>query len=100
MQQALDALQTWTTTPGFTISKSKTEAIVFSRGRLNRDRFSLQLGDHPLQVKPTCKILGLLFDQRHSWKDHITNLKVDCKERLDVIKVLTASKWEAEPQCM
>jgi len=29
MQQALDALQTWTTTSGFPISESKTEAIVF-----------------------------------------------------------------------
>jgi hypothetical protein len=45
-------------------------------------------------------ILGLIFDQRLNWKEHIKNLKPRAMKKLNIIKSLAHMKWGAEQQTL
>jgi hypothetical protein len=42
------------------------------------------------------KILGLTFDEKLTWTAHIKKLNDIGKKRLNIIKVLTSTKWGAD----
>jgi hypothetical protein len=42
------------------------------------------------------KILGLTFDEKLTWTTHIKKLKDKAKKSLNIIKVLSGTKWGAD----
>ena len=53
---------------------------------------TVRIGNTPLPVKST-KFLGLWWDSHLSFKKHISVLKVQCKEALNLIRVVAHLKW-------
>jgi len=92
LQDALNRVDVWTRSSGFFISRQKSEFIIFSRAKNHPPQGSLTLQDSPLPQTNSCKILGMTFDKRHTWKTHILKLKTECQARLHVLKILASPK--------
>ncbi|XP_053989675.1 uncharacterized protein LOC128882131 [Hylaeus volcanicus] len=48
----------------------------------------------------TPKILGLTFDNKHTWIPFLKNLKTECLRRLNILKVIASKNWGAEFQVL
>nr|CAI5827302.1 unnamed protein product [Callosobruchus analis] len=46
----------------------------------------LTLGGHYIAVQPTAKLLGVVFDCKLNWKDHIDHLVIRCRKVINLIK--------------
>ena len=42
------------------------------------------------------QFFGLIFDSKLTWEPYIQNLKIKCKKAVDILKVLSHTKWEAD----
>ena len=54
---------------------------------------NVRIGDTPLSVEESTKFLGLWWDSHLSFKKHIRALKTECKEALNLIRVVAHLKW-------
>jgi hypothetical protein len=55
----------------------------------------IRLNGQILQVKNTHKILGITFDNRLTWKAHITEAKAKAAKRMNVVRKLAGTNWGA-----
>ncbi|XP_044582995.1 uncharacterized protein LOC123264014 [Cotesia glomerata] len=99
VQKTLDSLQGWSDECGFKFSKTKSEFIIFGRGRKKRS-ITLQLGDHKINQVDHIKLLGLYFDEKLSWKVHLKKLISVCRNRINLLKVMSSTKWGADKHSM
>lgn len=100
LQEALNRLKSWSDTSGLTFSTEKTKCIHFSRRRQMLPSPELTLGELPLPYVEYCRFLGLTFDRRLSWNFHIKSLKENCMNKINVLKVLSKTKWGADRSTM
>lgn len=56
----------------------------------------LTLNNHPIPIQHSARFLGLLFDRRLNWKDHIGQLKNTCQKALNLLKCISGNKWGAD----
>ena len=70
IQQDLDNINKWRSTWGFLLSPNKTVGIIFSRKR-NLGKLVLKIGTHILEIVKEVKFLGIIFDSRLTWLNHI-----------------------------
>ena len=98
IQNALNYVTKWCDMWGFKISASKTSYVLFHRGK--RKVMHLYLNDQELKSAKSVKFLGMIFDQRLTWKEHILHLVEKCQKRINVLKLLTGSKWGADKETM
>ena len=75
IQRYLDQLQVWGSRWRLLPSPAKTEVMVFSDSRLNRNReANLSLYGQKLKTVKEVRFLGTLFDQGLTWSNHIDKL--------------------------
>ena len=88
----LQNLQAWMDRTGFKFSLTKTKAIIFRRGPrwcgLQNSDLKLSLGNSDIEVVPVVKFLGILFDEKLTWRPQISKLKRKCTTSLNAIKVM------------
>lgn len=77
MQKTLNKIQNLSEKTGFKFSKTKTEFIVITKQKFEKEP-KLLLENHPLVRKQNLKIEGLIFDEKLSWTIHIKHLKTEC----------------------
>ncbi|XP_072380585.1 uncharacterized protein [Diabrotica undecimpunctata] len=94
LQLGVNDLQNKVASLGLTLSHPKFKVIKFSR-RMNSFDPEMTI-NFKLPVVDNCKILGLIFDSRLTWKQHIQELKGVCLKRLNLIKILLHYHWGAE----
>ncbi|XP_076388981.1 uncharacterized protein LOC143264669 [Megachile rotundata] len=95
IQMAFDELYEWSNKNGFKFSSNKTECILFSKHYESRTPI-LKLGTNILRFVICTKILGVLFDSKLTWKNHIEHLINICKQRLKPIKAISNKNWGAD----
>lgn len=100
LQNVLNRLQEWAMKTGFKFSKTKTEFIIVSKKRNKTRNINLTLNGSNIKEVKNLKILGLTFDKKMTWIDHINNLKSECHKRLNILKVLSSKKWGADRKCL
>lgn len=93
LQLCLNNLSKWCLTSGFSFSPSKSSSVHFCRKRNCPRLHQLSLSNLPIASKSSVKFLGLHFDYRLSWNEHIINLKTDCSKTINIIKWLSHSKF-------
>lgn len=96
LQKSIDNLQTWTQQNGFKFSKNKTEAIIFSKNTKNIHKPKLTIDDQTIDYKQQKKFLGVTFDERLTWRTHITELIKDCQKRINIMKTTGHHEWGAD----
>ena len=94
LQQAVNAIQEWATRNGFKFTARKCKVIHFTapRSRVHRPP-AIRIGNTFLPVEESTKFLGLWWDSHLSFKKHISVLKTQCREGLNLIRVVAHLKW-------
>ena len=95
LQAAIDSIVSWTSSHGFTISRSKTVAVTFTR-KYRTVKPSLLLYGQPIKYVNHTKFLGLHFDEKMTRKYHIESVREKCGKVLCLLKRLSHTRWEAD----
>lgn len=96
IQLALGRVTRWTDSNGFRFSSTKTVAMHFSRVRGAFRDPDLYLYGRRIPVVEQTRFLGIVFDSRLTWVPHIRDLKVACRKRLSLLRVLSHLSWGAD----
>lgn len=95
LQTAVDELEVWAQQYGFNFSIPKSKTLhVCRRRNCRHPRFSLK--NNRISEVNNLKILGILFDSRLSFQQHIKEIKDNCQKRVNIIKVLSNLEWGAD----
>jgi len=75
LQKVCDKLVDWGRTAGLTFNASKTEVIIFTKGRIKEKDMpnKLLMDDKRIEFGTECRYLGVTLDHRLSWTPHFTN---------------------------
>ena len=93
LQSDLIKIQSWCETWGFKISIDKTTSVLFTGNpKLKRD-MSLQLNGNEINIAGSAKFLGVIFDERLNFKEHIDAIYIKCQRRLNLMKSLSGADW-------
>ena len=96
VQRYLDRLAMFFEQWGFKLSSEKTVAIVFTRNRNCRaDDINLTIGGKIIKVEKTVRFLGVIFDRELTWAPHIKQIEERCNNRLNLMRVMTGTRWGA-----
>ena len=94
LQQSVNAIQEWATRNGFRFAAHKCKVVHFTAPRHKAMRPpTITIGDTLLPVEESTKFLGLWWDSHLSFKKHISVLNSQCKEALNLIRVVAHLKW-------
>jgi len=93
IQGCLKKLETWCSENGFKFSESKTICVHFHNKRREQPEPDLRLNNKTITVKKEAKFLGLIFDQKLTFRPHIKYLKERCKKALNLIRVVASMEW-------
>ena len=100
LQTSLYRLSNWSNKNGFKFSTSKTVCVHFCNQRgLHLDPI-IQLNNTPIPVVDKTKFLGVFFDKKLNFKDHITYLKVKCQAGLQLLRTVSKLSWGADRETL
>ena len=100
MQTALNKVNEWTQQWGFQLSTSKTKSIVFRRKRQPSQPIKLSIKGSVIKQETSVKFLGVTFDETLSWNQHINELVGKCKKDLNILKMLSHTKWGSNKEML
>ena len=94
LQQAVNAIQEWATRNGCRFAAHKCKVVHLTAPRCKAQRTpTIRISHTLLPVEESTKFLGLWWDSHLSFKEHISALKTQCKEALNLIRVVAHLKW-------
>ena len=96
LQLCLKKIEKWAFENGFKFSTSKTVGMHFCNKRKMHPDPELSLYGNPIKIVKENKFLGLLFDSKLTFLPHIKMLKARCLKALDILKVVSSTKWGAD----
>ena len=96
MQLCVNSVQKWVSENGFKFSTSKTVCIHFHQQYGFFPDPNMLLGKTPIKVVKEAKFLGLIFDTKLTFKNHIKYLKTSCQKALDILRVVGHTGWGAD----
>ena len=95
LQMTINDIIQWTLKNGFTVSPNKTVAMHFCLKRKCYDPV-LKLGNVQIEFVKEFKFLGLIWDTKLTFKNHIAYLRKKCQKSLNLLKVLSHTDWGAD----
>lgn len=84
LQQDLDSVMLWCVCNGFECNPKKCHSLSFGRHRVNGNLYSLN--DVPLDSVDYTKDLGVIFDSKMTFKNHIEYLDIKVRKKIYFIK--------------
>jgi len=70
---------------------AKTVAIVFTRNP--PEYIKLPINGSSIKVNKTVRFIGVVFDRALTWSAHIDQVVTRCNKRLNLMKVMTGTRW-------
>ena len=80
------------------LNSNKTWCLNFFQDSKNDNTPRLWLKGELLKYKKECKFLGITFDPKLNYKNHIENLVSRCRKRLSLLKAIRGKDWGAKPE--
>ena len=99
LNKVLSAIDKWAIKWKLTLSKTKTEYTVITRKIKHSrplDDLGLSIRQEMIKYNRNPRILGLILDQKLTWKDHIDKLVDQCTRRLNIMKMIASRQWGAD----
>lgn len=87
LQGTTNQLKDWVSKNDLRFSLCIKKAIIFSNKRKTPSNCNITTENSRIQTVQDLKILGLTTDHKFSWKNYITDLKVNCLKSFDVLKM-------------
>ena len=99
IQAALRSVEVWSSKWGLDISSSKSSSIIFS---LKKQTLSspLVLNDISIPLVSSIRFLGIIFDSRLTWAQHISSLKAKCQSDLRLLSLVSWNNWGSDPNIL
>ncbi len=72
MQGSLSVVDSWCTTKGLSVNTEKTEVLLFTRKRKTEEVVRLEYQGVKLNLTKEVKYLGVILDDKLTWKTHMT----------------------------
>ena len=72
---------------------SKTKAMIFISRKKLESQIKLQIYNQDVVYVNQFKFLGLIFDNKFTWNDHVNYTEAYCNKRINLLKFV--SKWGA-----
>ncbi|GFN87451.1 RNA-directed DNA polymerase from mobile element jockey [Plakobranchus ocellatus] len=95
IQLCINNVQKWVSENGFRFSVSKTTCVHFHRQRIYTEP-ALHLDGQPILVKGEAKFLGVVFDSKLTFYNHVQYLKKICLKALNLLRVVGHTDWGAD----
>jgi len=92
LQNTANKIAKWSTLTGFKISSLISQCIVFSNKK-GQKHINIQLNDNFIPNKNTIKILGVYFDKKINWIEHLKHLKISLTTSLNIMKMISHTTW-------
>ena len=93
LQTVISRIESWTQTHGFKFSGRKTVMVNFNRKRGPLVEPKVYLYGNAIRCEKSAKYLGVIFDERMRWSEHVKDLKTRTTKALDVLKCVSGTKW-------
>ena len=99
MQLCVNSAQDLVSNNGFKFSTSETVCLHFCNQRKHFAEPST-LHKNPIKVVTEAKFLGVIFDRTLSYSSHVNNLKTNCLQVLDILKIVGHTDWGADQKTL
>ena len=94
MQSALDKIHSWAHKWCVSINQEKTAGTLFSLSPKSMPG-RLSLGNTTLKMQNQQSYLGVSYDKKLTWKQHITKAKGKARGKLNIMRKLAGTQWGA-----
>jgi len=81
------------------ISMSKTACILFTH-KINVTAIPLTLNGINFTYKKQVKFLGIIFNHRLNWKEHINYITTKCGKIINLLRSMTSMSWGASKKVL
>ena len=99
MQTALNKVTEWANSWCVTVNREKTTATLFSLSA-KMTAGKLTMGDTPLKFEDQQTYLGVTFDKRLTWKQHIMDAEAKARRKLNIMRKLAGTHWGANEKIL
>jgi len=101
-QVYLSQLEQWMSRWRLTLAPHKCQQITFSKARdITQDRMTLKLYNTEIPEENKPKFLGIIFDKKLQFRDHIESLDKKIRDRINILKILAYDKnWSLNRQIL
>jgi hypothetical protein len=101
IKKAANSFTRWASNKGFKISPEKTKTMLIHRRRPRNEgntifKLRVLIGTEKVEKVKKHRILGLKFDQRLNWKEHLKDVKARATTKLNLLKSLSRTSWDSE----
>ena len=97
MQLCVNSVQKWVSENGFKFSTSMMVCIHFHQQYFfSPPDPNILLRKTPIKVVREANFLGVIFDTKLTFKNHIQYLKTSCQKALDILRVVGHTDWGAD----
>ena len=95
LQVDINNLLDWTNKHNIQISHEKTKVVVFSQNNKTAPIYNLSLMNKHIEQVSSFKFLGIYFDRRLTWKEHLDHIISKCSTRINMLRAISGSSWGA-----
>ena len=88
-------METWGAEWGFEFSVEKSQVMFFSKKKISENK-KLNLYGKNLDRVNSFPFLGLIFDSRLTWREHVKGIVEKSKGVLNVMRRLAGLEWGAD----
>ena len=75
----------WVNVNGLLLNLKKTNYMIFSRRRIDRDIFTLTMANVRIERKSEARFLGVLIDDKLAWSQHIATVKLKMSRYIGIM---------------
>ena len=94
LQEAANTLSNWTQDWCVKINKTKSFTTLFTLSTKAK-HVKIMLDDVELQYTDSTTYLGVTFDKRQTWRNHINSIEAKARRKLALIRKLAGTQWGA-----
>lgn len=96
IQETLKNLERFFLQTGLEFSHEKTKAIIFTKKRKTTELDDFIYKNNKISLVNEIVYLGMMFDKKLTWSNHLKNLKQKCQRAMNIVKVLSKQTWGAD----
>jgi len=77
----------------------KTVAVLFTHRRDTVNKALQIYGDY-IKIDNKAKFLGIIFDSKLTWSDHVNYIIDKCNKRLNLLRAVSGNQWGASKKTL
>ena len=99
IQKNLTAIEKWCNEWGFRLSTEKTVAVLFTNRQVD-NQVKLRINNNAIKIEKSAKFLGVIFDSKLTWNQHVQYIQDKCKKRLNLMRSISGQTWGASKKTL